>query len=134
MQLTWRERTVFVWDINTVDNFELVLNETRKMPKNNRIAQGWGLAKISGSKNEILASDGSSDLKIIDLDKWEHISKIGVKYENGTSLKNINELETIPGAKDYVFAHAIRSNGIHLINFRTGMIIKTWECQELLDH
>lgn len=36
--------------------------------------------------------------------------------------------------KNYVFAHAFHSNGIHMINFRTGMVIKTWECQELLDH
>ena len=32
MQLTWKERTVFVWDIQTEPNIELVLKETKKMP------------------------------------------------------------------------------------------------------
>ena len=50
------------------------------MPKNNRIAQGWGLAKIAGSQNEVIASDGSSELKIVNLDEWKHVSKIAIKF------------------------------------------------------
>jgi glutamine cyclotransferase len=48
------------------------------MPKNNRIAQGWGIAKISG--NEVIVSDGSSELKIVNLPEWKHVSKIAIKF------------------------------------------------------
>lgn len=118
-----------MWDVVTEPNISFVLNETKKMPKNNRIAQGWGIAKINGEKNEVIVSDGSSELKIVNLDEWKHVSKIAIKFKDGSPLNYINELETIPGGfmKDYVFAHAFYSNGVHMINFRTGEVIRTWE-------
>mmetsp|Transcript_19244 Transcript_19244/g.29510 ORF Transcript_19244/g.29510 Transcript_19244/m.29510 type:complete len:81 (+) Transcript_19244:578-820(+) len=41
-QLSWMEKKVFLWDISADNQLELA--ETKGMPKNNLITQGWGLA------------------------------------------------------------------------------------------
>jgi len=74
------------------------LEETKKMPKNNRIMAGWGIAnQIKPDNTNILwVSDGSSFLKSVDPVAWKHINKHQILKDGGKkTLDFINELEII---------------------------------------
>ena len=114
------------------------LYHTSKMPKNNRILQGWGLAN---QNNQILwASDGTSILKSVDIKTWKHINKHKIIKQNGQPLNNINELEIIQesdlnkGISNYIFANAFHSNSVYMINLKSGQVVKEWDFGKLLEH
>ena len=68
------------------------------MPKDNYIQQGWGLANrlnINAFEETLVASDGSSKLKIVDPVWWKNTQRISVVKENGQPLDYINELEIV---------------------------------------
>mmetsp|Transcript_11476 Transcript_11476/g.19418 ORF Transcript_11476/g.19418 Transcript_11476/m.19418 type:complete len:90 (+) Transcript_11476:553-822(+) len=88
MQLTWQEKKVLIWEIEFKDGLahSLKLNQTKSMPKNNYIQQGWGVAKLrsEGSElapNHLIATDGTFKMKLVDLDNWAHVKTQSV-YKN----------------------------------------------------
>ena len=119
------------------------MNQARKMPKFNKIINGWGLAAQQQTDGTYLlwASDSSPVMKAFDPEKWEHNRKLRITYEDGSSVKLINELEIIPeseklpsGISNYCFANAFYSNRIFMIDLRTGIVAKWWNVQLLIDH
>ena len=83
-QITWRESTGFVYDVN---DFTL-LKEFRYQ------GDGWGLT--NDGKNLIL-SDGTHVIRFLDPETFQLIRTITVLREGGKPLLDINELEYVKG-------------------------------------
>ncbi len=83
-QITWREKTGFVYDLN---DFKL-LKEFRYQ------GEGWGLT--NDGKNLIL-SDGTHVIRFIDSDTFQTVRTISVFRESGKPLLDLNELEYVKG-------------------------------------
>ncbi len=82
-QITWREYTGFVYDLN----FKL-LKEVRYS------GQGWGL---TNDGMNLLMSDGTHVIRILNPETFETLRTIAVFRENGKPLGNLNELEYVKG-------------------------------------
>ena len=82
-QITWREYTGFVYDLN----FKL-LKEVRYS------GQGWGL---TNDGTNLLMSDGTHVIRILNPETFETLRTIAVFRENGKPLGNLNELEYVKG-------------------------------------
>lgn len=121
------------------------------MPKDNYIKEGWGLANQINqeTKEEILvASDGSSKLKIIDPVAWKNTKRVAVQPKGvelpGMELNYINELEIIQedpsnqflneGISNYVFAQAFHQSAVFMIEISSGDVVKEWEFDDLINH
>lgn len=107
------------------------------MPQNNILKTGWGIATgIYNGRESLFATDGSSKISVIDPINWTHIKTITVRDQNGQEVRNLNELEIIltnMTTVQYMFANQWLSNLIHLIDLKTGIIVKTWDFKELND-
>ncbi len=82
-QITWREYTAFVYDLN----FKL-LKEVRYS------GQGWGL---TNDGTNLIMSDGTHVIRIVNPETFETLRTIAVFRENGKPLGNLNELEYVKG-------------------------------------
>jgi glutamine cyclotransferase len=82
-QITWQEQTAFVYDLN----FKL-LKEFRYA------GQGWGLTHDG---TNLLLSDGTHIIRVVNPENFETIRTIIVRDENGKPLMNLNELEYVNG-------------------------------------
>jgi glutamine cyclotransferase len=74
--------------------------------------EGWGITKNSKS-NSLYVSDGSTKLFQINGDTFETEKIINVKYEDGTAVTEINELEYVNGT---VWANIWQTNYIIAID------------------
>lgn len=82
-QITWRERTAFVYDLN----FNL-LKEIRYQ------GDGWGLTH-DGSN--LIMSDGTHIIRFVNPENFQTVRTVAVFRENGQPLLNLNELEYVKG-------------------------------------
>jgi glutaminyl-peptide cyclotransferase len=105
VQLTWRENTGFVYDLNT---FALVGNFSVD-------TEGWGLT-FDG--NRFILSDGSSTLYFLDSSSYKVVGSVNV-HDVNVSVVNLNELEYVNGD---VYANIWMSQRIAIINPQTGQI------------
>ena len=83
--MTYKENEVLVWDLNTdksgtTPEYAPKLKDIRGMPKNNKLEQGWGLAysQLDSGEHRLYATDGSSNIYVIDPVAWETLSTIKV--------------------------------------------------------
>lgn len=83
-QITWREFTGFVYDLNTFNQ----IKEFRYQ------GEGWGLT--NDGKNLIL-SDGTHVIRFYDPETFQLVRTITVFREGGRPLLDINELEYVKG-------------------------------------
>lgn len=113
--LTWQERVVFVYDINTFKKIKTYYNPN----------DGWGLTTDG---KQLIASDGSSTLYFINPDNFSEISRIEVKL-NGKSIDQLNELEYISGD---IWANIYQTDLIVIINPKNGVVKATIDCSNLL--
>jgi len=113
--LTWRERVVFVYDINTFKQIGTLFN-----PR-----EGWGLTTDG---KQLIMSDGSSTLYYLNPDNFKEISKIEVRL-NEKKLDQINELEYINGE---IWANVYQTDIILIINPSNGIVKATVDCRNLL--
>lgn len=105
-QLTWQNRTVFVYDL-----------ETMQYLKSIRYAgEGWGLTTDG---KLLIMSDGSSTLKIIDPESFATVKRIPVKA-NRSPVNDLNELEYIDGE---IWANVWYSDRIARIDPATGDVL-----------
>jgi glutaminyl-peptide cyclotransferase len=88
-QITWRDKTGFVYDLETLS--------VEKQVK--YLGEGWGLT--NNGKNLIM-SDGTHVLKLIDPETFDVVKSIPVLRDNGTPLYLLNELEFV---KDEIWAN-----------------------------
>ncbi|HIE15928.1 MAG TPA: glutaminyl-peptide cyclotransferase [Bacteroidales bacterium] len=113
--LTWQSHEAFEFDMET---FELIRRFTYD-------TEGWG---ITNYKDNLLMSDGSNLLYIVDPTSFAIIDKIQV-YDNVGPVKNLNELENINGM---IFANVYQTDNIVVINPKTGIVIANINLKGLL--
>jgi glutaminyl-peptide cyclotransferase len=82
-QLTWRDRTAFVYDAN----FKL-LKEMRYQ------GDGWGL---TNDGTNLIMTDGTHVIRFVNPENFQTVRTIVVFRENGQPLMNLNELEYVKG-------------------------------------
>lgn len=83
-QVTWKEKTGFVYDLNT-------LKLLKEFPYQ---GEGWGLT--NDGKNLIL-SDGTHVIRFLDPETFQTVRTITVLREGGKPLLDLNELEYVKG-------------------------------------
>lgn len=82
-QLTWQDRTAFVYDAD----FKL-LKEMRYQ------GDGWGLTHDG---TNLIMSDGTHVLRFVNPENFQTVRTVAVFRENGQPLLNLNELEYVKG-------------------------------------
>lgn len=112
---TWRGRRLLIYDLN---NFELQM----VVPYEGEI---WGL---SATGTEIIVSDGSSTLRLLDPDAFRIIREVEVTYLSH-ELKGLNELEWIEGK---VWANVWPTEEIFSIDIGTGIAQKAITASDVL--
>ena len=106
-QLTWREKTAFVYDLNT-----FTLEKQFFYP-----FEGWGLTTDGHS---LILSDGTDQIRFIDPANFTAQRTIHVK-DHGRPVAELNELEYIKGE---IFANIWQTDDIVRINPATGEVIE----------
>jgi glutamine cyclotransferase len=106
-QLTYKEHTVFVYDMS----FKKIGERYFEMDTH----QGWGLTTDG---TNLIASDGSSTIYYFD-PYFKLLNRITVK-DAGTPVPNVNELEWIDG---FIYANQWQYPFIYKINPTTGDVI-----------
>ena len=116
-QLTWKEKTVFVYDAKT-------FKKIKELPFD--AGEGWGMT--NDGKN-IIVSTGSSNLYYFDPGTFKLLRTLAVT-ENGTSVPNVNELEYVDG---YVYANQWQYDYIVKIDASTGNVVAKYDLGGLHD-
>jgi glutamine cyclotransferase len=116
VQLTWQERTAFVYD---KDSFELL--HTFYCP-----TEGWG---ITHDGTWLIKSDGTSTLYFLDPESMEQIGQVQV-YDDQGPVTMLNELEYVRGQ---VYANVWKTDRIAMIDPWTGQVTGWIELEGLLE-
>ena len=106
VQLTWREETAFIWDAYTLEPLGTYDYQ----------GEGWGLCARDG---HFVMSNGSSQLAIRDLDTFEVVDRITVRFR-GEPVENLNELEC---SRSWIYANVWQSDTIMVIDPGSGFVI-----------
>jgi len=106
-QLTWEERTGFIYDANSY----------KKLGEFSYNTPGWG---ITHDNNNLIMSDGTDKLYYLDTTNLQVIKTVTVTDPSGGKVKNLNELEYVDG---YVFANVYETALILKIEPKTGRIV-----------
>ncbi len=106
-QLTWQEKTGFVYNVNT---FKL-----QKSFKYDKDIEGWGL---TNDGEYIYQSDGSEKIWKMDPNTLKMISYINA-YSLSTKVTAVNELEWIDGK---IYGNVYQKDAIAVINPQTGAV------------
>lgn len=116
-QLTWQERTGFVYDIN---DFKL-LKEFRY------IGDGWGL---TNDGTNLIMSDSTHVIKFVEPENFQTVRTIVVKDERGQPLMKLNELEYINGE---IWANVWETGWIVRIDPNSGKLLGRIDLNKLVD-
>ena len=114
-QLTWKERTGFIYDIN---DFRLIGKFQYK-------TEGWGL---TSDGKHLIMSDGSSYLYFLDPRNFQIASMIKVRDSIG-EIRGLNELEFISGS---IYANIYMKDAIIKISPKTGEVTERIDLSGLL--
>jgi glutaminyl-peptide cyclotransferase len=106
-QLTWEEKTGFIYDAQTY----------KKLGEFKYNTPGWGLTH--DNKNLIM-SDGTDKLYFLDTTNLKVIRTLTVTDPGGARVKNLNELEYVNG---YVFANVYETAMILKIDPDSGKVV-----------
>jgi glutamine cyclotransferase len=104
-QLTWKEKTGFVYDAKT---FKLEKTFPYEM-------DGWG---ITNDGEKLYMSDGSEKIYILNPETLKVEDYINV-YTNGAKIEAVNELEWVNGK---IWANVYQKDAIAIINPKNGSI------------
>lgn len=107
VQLTWREGTGFVYDL-----------DLKLIRQFSFTGEGWGL---TWDGKQLIQSDGSAVLYFVDPQTFEDTGHIGV-HDGGTDIYNLNELEF---ARGRIYANVWHSDRIAVIVPETGAV-ESW--------
>ena len=106
-QLTWKENTGFVYDVNTF--------EQKSSFKYGKSKEGWGLCNDG---NDIYKSDGTEKIWMLDpktLAEKEYIQT----FTNKGKIVGMNELEWVEGK---IYANRYQLDGVAIINPKNGAV------------
>ena len=106
-QLTWKEGTGFVYDVNTFEKLSSFRYGNSK--------EGWGLCN---NDNTIYKSDGTEKIWLLNPETLVEEEFIQV-YTNKGKIVGINEMEWINGQ---IYANRYQKNGVAIINPTNGAV------------
>lgn len=106
IQISWKEQVAFLYDKETFQQINKIYYP---------IKEGWG---ITYDGTNLIMSDGSHILYVIDKEYFTELSRIEVFDENGP-VANLNELEYIQGE---IWANIYNSDMLVRINPKTGAV------------
>ena len=106
-QLTWQERTGFVYDKDTLQPLDTFTISS----------DGWGLTHDG---NRLIRSDGTSTLTFLDPTTLQETGRVDVRDNRGDPVANLNELEYINGE---VYANVWLTDTIVRIDPATGNVL-----------
>lgn len=104
--LTWQTKIGFIYDARTY----------KQIGEFNYNTEGWGLTH---NDKELIMSDGTDKIYFLDSAKLTVTRTISVT-DNGTRVKNLNELEFANG---YLFANVYETSRIVKIDPSTGKVV-----------
>jgi len=107
-QLTWKNGTGFVYDVNTFKKLNSFKYGNSK--------EGWGLCNDSSN---ILKSDGTEKIWTLNPETLIEQDYIQV-YTNKGKITEINEMEWIQGK---IYANRYQKDGVAIINPKNGAVI-----------
>lgn len=107
-QLTWKEGTGFVYDVNTFDKLSSFKYGNSK--------EGWGLCN---NENIIYKSDGTEKIWLLNPGTLIEEDNIQV-YTNKGKIIGINEMEWVNGS---IYANRYQKDGVAIINPKNGAVI-----------
>jgi glutamine cyclotransferase len=113
-QLTWKEKTGFIYDAKTFKLDKTFSFET----------EGWG---ITNDGEKLYMSDGTEKIYIINPETFKVEDFINV-YTNGAKIEAVNEMEWINGR---IWANIYQKDAIAVINPKTGAVENVINCSEL---
>ena len=113
-QLTWKEKTGFVYDVKRFKLEKTFSFET----------EGWG---ITNDGEKLYMSDGSEKIYILDPVTLKVVDFISV-YTAGSKIESINEMEWIKGK---IWANVYQKDVIAVINPKTGAVENVINCADL---
>ncbi len=116
-QLTWRERTAFVYDVN---NFNLLRTF-------GYAGEGWGLTDDGAN---LIMSDGTHIIRFVNPENFETVRTIAVLDEKGKPLMNLNELEFIKGE---IWANVWEDSKIVRIDPANGKLLGIIDLKKLAE-
>lgn len=120
-QLTYKKERGFIYNVN---NISQPIGEFQFA---STTGEGWGLTYAPDS-NELIMSDGSDFLHMLDPDTMKQTRKIKIVREEGKSAKNINELEYFHGK---VLANVWFQDIILVIDPSSGIVEKEYDFSAL---
>jgi glutamine cyclotransferase len=106
-QLTWRENTGFVYNVDTF--------ERTGSFKYGQSKEGWG---ICNDGTTLYKSDGTEIIWLLNPQTLTEVSKLQV-YTNKGKITELNELEWI---NDKIYANRYQKNGVAIINPNNGAV------------
>jgi glutamine cyclotransferase len=113
-QLTWKEKTGFIYDAKTFKLEKTFSFET----------EGWG---ITNDGEKLYMSDGSEKIYTLDPVTLKVIDYISV-YTAGSKIESINEMEWVNGK---IWANVYQKDVIAVINPKTGAVENVINCADL---
>lgn len=106
-QLTWREKTGFIYDLETMERKGSFVYGSS--------AEGWGLCN-DGAR--LFKSDGSERIWILDSETLAETDYIEI-YTNSAKIPRVNELEWVDGL---IYANIYQKDAIAIVNPENGAV------------
>ncbi|MGK7393514.1 MAG: glutaminyl-peptide cyclotransferase [Candidatus Cyclobacteriaceae bacterium M3_2C_046] len=116
IQLTWKSRVGFVYDLTTFD----------LQKKFNYPTEGWGITTV---EDHLIMSDGTATLYRLDPQSYNEIGRFEVYDQNGP-VSDLNELEFIDGM---IYANVFQTDQIAIIDPVTGKVTGMINLEGLLE-
>jgi glutamine cyclotransferase len=116
-QITWRENTAFVYDLNT---FKLIREFKYQ-------GEGWGLTTDG---TNLIMSDGTHVIRFVNPENFETVRTIVVLDEKGKPLMELNELEYIKGE---IWANVWQTGEIVRIDPASGKLLGVIDLEKLAE-
>lgn len=120
VQITWKEKTGFIYDASTLELLEtFTFSSTRN--------EGWGICH-DDERNEFIMSDGSENLHFLNMTSMKEIRRVPIVRKNGQRARNLNELEYVNGR---ILANVWYEDVILVINPKTGLCESEYDMSTL---
>ncbi|MBK5215026.1 MAG: glutaminyl-peptide cyclotransferase [Flavobacteriaceae bacterium] len=118
-QLTWRENTGFIYNLNTMEQTgTFVYGQSR---------EGWGLCH--DSENNIYKSDGTDRIWTLSSNTLAERDYIEI-FTNTSKINSVNELEWVEGK---IYANVYQQGSIAIINPTNGAVEGVIDLTDLKD-
>jgi len=118
-QLTWREKTGFIYDLETMDRTGSFVYGKSK--------EGWGLCNNGAT---IYKSDGTQKIWELNPNTLGEEDYIEI-YTNTSKIKSVNELEWVEGK---IYANIYLKDAVAIVNPKNGAVEGVIDFTTLKDH